>query len=239
MIRFRPYHLIVHGNGKYRQGDFPFEPADSPEARAYEERVRVQLNYIAHTSVGKALFQSLDIGVPVYVTPYRGGDCNARTGQLTSDMRKGIRVQYSPESWTYQAGGHFPGYRADETLFHELVHASRLTHHGFEGLKHGELHRMEDPEEFLAVLVSMMYRSERGAKKFNVDYTTGKLVSQLELEAFLASRREYLAELSDFMSDVLVKLVTPLQVPFNPFRDLRRLRSIQHLNAVPFPTRLA
>lgn len=240
MIQFKPYNVVVHGNPKLRRADFPFEPSDRPEARAYEERVRATLNYIGHSSVGSALLRSMKVAVPVYVVPYVGEACNARTGQLSSDLRMGVRVAFSPETWAYDACGHFPGYRADETLLHELVHASRFTNHGFVGMKQNALQDMQDPEEFLAVMVTNMYRMERGAQKLNRDYRTGQLVSQVQMEAFLASRREYLDELDDFMSDGLVKLAAALKTPFNPFRDLDRLKAIQHQQRMaPGVTRLA
>jgi len=239
MIQYRPYNLVIHGNPQYRRADFPFEPNKGAAAEAYEQRVRLTLNAIGHTSVGKALFGSLYARVPVYIVPYIGDYCNAVTGQLSSDLMRGVRVQYSPETYTFDACGRFPGYRADETLFHELVHASRTTNYGFVGMKKGSLEHMQDPEEFLAVMLTNMYRSERGAQKFNRDYRTGQLVSQVQLEMFLASRREYLDELADYMSDVLVKLVAPLKMPFNPFRDLKRLRAIQNLPMMSGPNRLA
>jgi hypothetical protein len=85
------------------------------------------------------------------------------------------------------------------------------------------LYLMQDYEEFLAVLITNMYRTELGAKKLHREYVYKELVSQAEAEAFLSSRREYIEALEYFLEDRLVKLLLPLATPFNPFRDFRRL----------------
>jgi hypothetical protein len=225
VITYQPYNIIMHGNPRYRRGSFPFQDDDGPGAKGYEERIRVTLNAIGRTGIGRALFRSLNPHVPVYILPYTGDACNAVTGQLSSDWKKGIRIQYSPETWAYDKCGRFPGYRPVESLFHEMVHASRFTNYHFAGLNQKPLEKMQDHEEFLAVMMTNVFRSEQGAKKFNRDYTTGELVSQSDLEAFLSSRMEYINAFACFLSDSMVKLTVPLTAPFNPFRDFKRLQA--------------
>ena len=239
MTPYGPYNIVIHANPQYRRADFPFEPATGDAAERYEQRIRVTLNAISDFESGRALLSSLVSWVPVYIVPYRGGDCNAVTGQLTSDLMKGIRIQYSPETWAHDACGHWPGYRPMETLFHELVHASRFTSLGFVGLDKTPLKDMQDAEEFLAVMMTNVFRSEQGAKKLNRDYRTGALVSQLQLEFLLSSRNEYLKSLTSMRGDPLVSSVARLFMPFNPFRDLNRLKKIQSVPQVPSRTRLA
>lgn len=226
MVKFQPYNIIIHGTTKRRRAGFPFEDDNGPSAKSYEERIRVTLNAIGNRSVGRVLFRSLCAAVPVYVVPYTGDTCNARTGQLTSDWKQGIWIQYSPENWTYDNCGRYPGYRPVETLFHEMVHASRFTNYGgFAGINLTPLDRMLDYEEFLAVMLTNVFRSEEGARKFNRDYVTGALVSQSDLELFLSSRIDYINAVDYFLKDQLVKLVVPLTTPFNPFRDIKKLKS--------------
>ena len=225
MIRYAPYNVFIHGNPKYRRADFPFEPDDGPAAKAYEERIRVTLNAIGRTTLGRCVLRSLYEKIPVYIVPFTQDHCDARTGQLTSDWRQGVRIQYSPETWTYDQCGALPGYRPVETLFHEMVHASRFTNYGFEGLNNDPLDKMKDHEEFLAVMLTNMFRSEQGARKFNRDYMTGKVIGQPELESFLSSRRAYIEALEYFSPDDLVKLVVAMKAPFNPFRDLKQLKA--------------
>jgi len=239
MTKYPPFNLVIHGNPKYRRDKFPFEPNTGPQAAAYEERVRVTLNAIGRQEIGTALFASLSSLVPVYIVPYTAGGCNAVTGQLTSILSMGVRIQYSPDTWAYDACGRIPGYRPVETLFHEMVHASRFTNLGFAGLDKNPLPDMQDAEEFLAVMLTNVFRSEVGARTLNRDYRTGALVSQIQLEMYLASRSDLMRTLGSLLSDVLVKSVVRLKAPFNPFRDLNRLKAIQNQQVVPGPTRIA
>ncbi len=225
MIKYLPYNIIIHGNPKYRRGEFPFEDNNGPAAKAYEERIRVTLNAIGNTRVGRCLYRSLCASVPVYIVPYTGDACNALTGQITSDLKTGVRIQYSPETWSFDRCGRFPGYRPVESLFHEMVHASRFTNYGFAGSNQAPLDKMQDHEEFLAVMLTNVYRSEVGARKFNRDYVTGTLVSQADLENFLSSKMDYINAIDYFLNDRLGKLAVSLTTPFNPFRDINRLRT--------------
>jgi hypothetical protein len=238
IIQFGPYNVIIHANPQYRRADFPFEPSSGPKAEAYERRIRVILNAIGHTKVGRVLLSSLISWVPVYIVPYAANDCNALTGQLTSDLMKGVRIQFSPETWAFNACGRIPGYRPVESLFHEMVHASRITNLGAAGLESASLRDMKDPEEFLAVMITNVFRSEQGAQKFSRDYQTGRVVSQAQLEAFLASRRDLLDALDKLLSDDLVKDVARMKTPFNPFRDLDRLRGIPSRPSTSWPHRV-
>jgi hypothetical protein len=227
-LQYKTYNLFMHANNKFKRGDFPFEPATGALADAYETRIRVTLNAISDSAIGRALLSSLSSWVPVYIVPFTAGGCNAITGQVTSNLTDGVRIFFSPETWAMDSCGRVPGYRPVETLFHELVHASRFTRLGFAGLDKSELKDMQDPEEFLAVMLTNVYRSEQGAKKFNRDYRTGALVSQVELESFLALKGPYLRALFDLRSDDLVRAIASLKAPFNPWRDYNRLKVIQN-----------
>lgn len=236
MIHYAPYNIIVNYEGVSTdlKGKRLIVNRDGgpslPTAQTYEERVRVILNAIGRTKIGKILLASLYGRVPVYIIPYKGDTCNARTGQVTSNSMLGIGVQYSPEMWTVDRCGHYPGYRPVETLFHEMVHASRFTNYGFSGLNLDPLDRMQDHEEFLAVMITDMFREEEGAHKFNRDYQTGELVSQDALERFLSSNSHYLDAIEYFLGDVLVKRIVSLNTRFNPFRDFKRLKA-NHVDA--------
>jgi hypothetical protein len=236
MIKYQPYSIFIDGNVRNLTGKregATFEPL------VYEARIRVTLNAIGASQIGKMLFRSLNPRVPVLISPYLEDKCNAQTGQRSSDPfqtgqstidpTKGIGIRYSPETWAFDRCGRLPGYRPVESLFHEMVHASRFTNFGYEKMTFDPLKGMQDYEEFLAVMVSNMYRAEIGARKFNRDYLTGTLVSQAELEKFLASTREYLDGLEYFSwsSDPLIKLISTLPVSFNPFRDLKRLEMLR------------
>jgi hypothetical protein len=167
--------------------------------------------------------------LPVWIIPYDSlaqtsfGACNAITSQMSSRLSDGVRILYSPETWAYSACGRLPGYRADETLFHEMVHASRLARFGFEGGNHEPLRDNKDHEEFLAVQMSNVYRSEGDAKTFNHAYMTSKLGTQAEVERTLSSP-DFVKALEYFSGDPFVAAVAKIKTAFNPFRDVARLK---------------
>ena len=202
----------------------------SPEPKAYEQRVGVLLNAIARASVGTVLLTSLKRSIPLWIVPYQGDQRNAITGQISSELSEGVSIRFSPEHWAIGASKcarYYPGYGAVETLFHELVHASRFTNFGFGGLNKTALEKMQDAEEFLAVMMTNVLRSEWRAKKFARDYTTDELADQAGLEKFLRSKREYLVALESFLTDPFVKQVARMPMAFNPFRDLSKLKTQQ------------
>lgn len=199
-----------------------------PEPGAYEQRVRVLLNAIIRASVGTVLLTSLRRSIPLWIVPYEGDVRNAITGQMSSELTEGVRIRYSPDTWaigTCKCARYYPGYGPIETLFHELVHASRISNFGFVGTNKRPLENMQDYEEFLAVMMTNVLRSEWHAKKFGRDYTTGEYANQSEMEEFLRSKQDYLEALEYFLTDPFVKQVARLPMAFNPFRDLKRLKT--------------
>lgn len=204
--------------------DYP-PPDDRPGVKTYERDVRVALNALRDTEIGRCLFKSFNPENAVWIVPYIGEYCNAITTYRSSDWTRGVSVRYSPSIYTVDGCGKLPGYRRDEALFHELVHASRDTRLSYEELYKTPLERMKDGEEFLAVMLANSYRSERHAKLFNYDYLSDKLGSQVEVEQFLSSKREYIEAIKYFLDDPLVQLVVKLPMPFNVFRDFARLEA--------------
>jgi len=249
MVRYFPHHVFVSGDPfgptvammekvtdptRRRRIEEWLEKARKasvslwrPNPNAYEQRVPVLLNAIARAGVGTVLLTSLKRSIPVWIVPYEGDGRNAITGQISSELDQGVRIRYSPEHWAIGTGKcarYYPGYGPVETLFHELVHASRFTNFGFGGLNKRALQDMQDYEEFLAVMMTNVLRSEWRAKKFARDYTTGKTADQSQLEQYLRSP-VYLEALEYFLADPFVKQVARMPMAFNPFRDLGRLKS--------------
>ena len=210
-----------------------------PLAKLYEEDVRALLEaHILPTEIGAALFKLLPKDLTVWIVRFDDlaqasfGACNAITSQMTSRLSDGVRILFSPETWAYTACGKLPGYRADETLLHEMVHAVRLALFGFEGTNHAPLRMNKDHEEFLAVQMTNVYRSEKKAKTFNHAYMTSALGTQAEVERTLASM-DFVTALESFSDDPFVAAVARINTPFNPFRDLKRLKDQARQNQQP------
>ena len=74
-------------------------------------------------------------------------------------------VEYSPATWlevNRRAKGVRPGHGPAEVLIHELTHAMRMGHGIYFDFSVGNNLRMDNYEEFCAILVANVYRSERG-----------------------------------------------------------------------------
>ena len=215
--------------------------ARSGAAKQYEERVRVAVNAIMRTQTGMTLLRTFRLppggpGGSVWIVPYKGtGDeyCQSKTGPYYShDTRpgkekelvyEGVVIRYSPDRWAMDDCGWYPGNRPEEVLFHEMVHASRSLNDPM--FDNTPLELMGDMEEFLAVLVTNMFRTEVGAKKLHRDYTYKLLVDQREAELFISSKRIYIDALEGLLDDPLVVAMAKMKTPFNPFRDFQRLQA--------------
>src|SRR5581483_5870048 len=230
---------------------YAFGPdARSQAAKKYEERVRVAVNAIQRTHTGRALLGTFVAAAKndqaVWIMPYHLDDdyCNARTGAFLSKGREtgredfeGVKIQYSPDHFEVDQCGWYPGMTAEQVLFHEMVHASRDLHDP--AYDDTPLDLMDDYEEFLAVLITNMFRSELGAKKFHRDYVYKLLVEQREAEVYLSSKRQYIDALGSLLDDQLVTAVTKVNTAYNPFRDFARLQAdyssiMEFMNDLPF-----
>ncbi len=211
----------------YRLMDHAKARDERPAALAYEHQVQMVLAEINGTQVGRTLLKCLPPEVPIWILRYdeqQGGA--AVTGQMSSDHTKGVRImQYSAEMWLGGADGRvYPGFRSDEVMFHEMVHAYRFARFGFDGMNHDPLRDNDDHEEFLATQLGNVYRSGKKAQKFRHNYMTGKLGAKADVEHILQSYEPFLRAIEDFLSDPMVAQMARIQTDFNPFRDLARLK---------------
>jgi len=160
------------------------------EARQHIEAVKPRLDQIQQRLTGSALLAEISASDwTVYIQPYRGRGLNATSGQRTGhaevsatargapvdhmsnpfgkhyDGRVGTGngadaiVNFTPGMW---AGSKMrkPSNAPDEALFHELVHASRQGR-GVQDSSYVD-HGYDDSEEYLAVVLTNIYMSEKG-----------------------------------------------------------------------------
>jgi len=141
-------------------------------AATYSSKVREHLRWIERTKTGKILLNSIKFhGKEIVISPYTGGDCNALGGGVT--VNGGIQgyVNYSPDTFSLHGACSATksvsnrGLYWDEMLFHELVHAFRNVSGKWHQptLSYG-LHRYTDNEEFIALLLSNIYISDKSNK---------------------------------------------------------------------------
>lgn len=218
---------------KPNKWDYVADP--SPAAVHYEGRVRALLSYIKANTLGHCLLEMLRIGgtLPIWIIPFDSdqiefqGDGNANVTWAPHEYvgTRAVRVAYSFDMFTYAAWGKEPGSRADEVLFHEMVHAYRYANPSVTMKQDVVLPGYADHEEFLAHQMANVYRSMGGAKKFNLDYKTKKVTTAADCEAALRASNQLIAALELFLgSDPLTKAVAKMKTLYNPFADIERLK---------------
>lgn len=202
------------------------DPAHSGEIVKFENTIRVYLDKIAATEVGRCLLSHLNRSEKVYIVPDPYLKKVAQT--KWSDTRHeggGLRLRVNPEDWV--------GY-LDDLLAHELTHAVRFSNNRISAkmlLKSGQAGNFSgDPvEEFMATQVANLYRSAIGKKQFHASYSSdpngkpilqdkgtiyGDFIKYPEIIMALKFCRD-----NEPLISQLSKL--PLQNPeFNPFRDV-------------------
>jgi Effector protein len=207
----------------------------SPWAENYEKRVSALLSFIRANHVGRCLLQLLRAKgtLRIWIIPYDSdmvemmgeGNANVTWAPEKYAGAKAVRMAYSPEFFTYASWGRRPGSRADEVLFHEMVHAYRYANPSIKKRIYIELPGYTDHEEFIAHQLSNVYRSTRGAHKFNLDYKKKALATADECEKALRSSRKLTDAMALFLdTDPLAKAVANLHTLYNPFATFQRQR---------------
>jgi hypothetical protein len=203
------------------------DPAHSAEIVRFENTIRVYLDKIVATEVGRCLLNHLNRSEKLYIIPdpFLKKVGKKKVAQTKwSDTRNeggGLRMRINPEDWA--------GY-LDDLLAHELTHAVRFTNNRISPkmLLHAGNFSGDPVEEFMATQVANLYRSAIGKKQFHASYASdangepilqdkgtiyGDFVQYPELIMALKFCRD-----NEPLISKLAKL--PLQHPeFNPFRD--------------------
>ena len=220
---------------KAQPNQWDYKPDSSPQAAHYEGRIKALLSYIKARTLGRCLLDMLSARgtLPIWIIPYDSdqvtmqgaGNANVTWAPEVYVGTKAVRVAYSFDFFIYSAWGKLPGSRADEVLFHEMVHAYRFASPSVKMRYNNALPGYEDHEEFLAHHMTNVYRSLQGAKKFNLDYKQKKVATAAECEAALRSSKPLMDALKLFLdNDPFTQRVAQLKTLFNPFADFERLK---------------
>lgn len=144
-------------------------------ARQYVAQVHEHLRWIHRTTSGRILLNVIRRPTfPVEIRPYTGADCNAVGGGEVKPGAAGVSgfVAYSPGTFSSTGAcsalpaGETKGRLWDEILFHELVHVFRNATGKWNTaspLSYSMRH-YDDNEEFIAVLCTNIYISDRSNK---------------------------------------------------------------------------
>ncbi len=147
------------GRTKYRVRIIPYWDYAHPDADAapwdgFKETSGGLAVWIAATAKGAPGFVDDGAGRPVIGT---GGGTNSQ-------------VRYTPSLYHASDG---PGRAPDEVLFHELVHASRIMRGAFFPMPVNE--RYDQLEDYLAIILTNIYLSEKGQDVFRGAHRGGIL----------------------------------------------------------------
>jgi Effector protein len=224
------------------------------EVRQHIEAVKPRLDQIQQRLTGLALLAETGAtDWTVLIQPYRRRGVNASSGQRTSHAEAGATarhapldrmanpfdenyddrvgtgrganaiVNFTPGMWTGSALRK-PGNGPDEVLFHELVHASRQMR-GVQDASYVD-HDYDDSEEYLAVVLSNIYLSEKGQLVLVGDHGT-KPLQGVERDNFinnsqhnLLAPRQLLQDFKDSQRDFYNALANlPTSIRWNPVRQ--------------------
>jgi len=159
---------------------------------------------------------------------------NAAVPDPTTPKGHAINIYFDvtdQENFTTGAGVPYQYYSDDDRLFHELVHASRMTRLGFNGVNYTPMSDYRDVDEFLAVHMQNVYLGQRGNPRFYLNSGRGAFVNQPVSKgaaySSFASDREVLATFRSLVeTESLARTVASWTQPassFNPWRDLPNL----------------
>jgi hypothetical protein len=226
----------------------PDKLSSTPERWAAD--VRAQLAIVATKPVGHLLLKSIWWNQTwVRIQPYSPYDsaCGASarwddTGPMFFFRRYGSLVSFSPEKFAVTAcaakrtGAAAP--ELHETLFHELVHAFRQVSHwrragitDLQRIKHdapliGGLRKHDNLEEFIAVLVTNIYRSANGKRVLRASHHGfGAMDDDLAGSfAFYQAGAQVFPLIDEFCTNNkgFTRMLAKVDAPFNPIRAYYR-----------------
>jgi hypothetical protein len=205
-------------------------------ALTYTRKVNEHLTWIHRTTSGRILLASIKYhGKPVVIQPYTAGDCNAvGGGQMIGGAMQGV-VWYSPDTFsvhgacsaTKSAKNH--GLYWDEVLFHELVHVFRNVSGKWSARPvFGGLSKYTNSEEFVAVLLTNIYISDRSNKIKSGLRRDHKTFDALEPKlaqpwGFFTSGQQAFGLIQSFVTDnpgISRRIANDVaSAPFNPIAD--------------------
>jgi hypothetical protein len=204
-------------------------------AVTYQRKVKEHLTWIYRTKVGRTLLKSIHYHhQPVEIRPYLATNCNA-TASAEPLVPGGLRgvVNYSPDTFslhgacsaTHSAAN--SGLYWDEVLFHELVHVFRRVSGKFN--RHdlgGALYRYDTNEEFIAIMVTNIYISDRSNKIKSSLRRDHRGFQRLPADfaapfGFFSSSTRTFALVEDFVKSNhgFSAMVAHVDAPFNPIAD--------------------
>ena len=209
------------------------------EAEAYQSKIKSILTTISHTSIGKQLLQLIGSDQKVYIIP-QDSDGAATTRLASDEEGGGVRIAFSPQYFSNvyvgpgSAGPRSVGSAVEATLFHELVHAMRLSRGRYFVRNLSSWDFNHSSEEFIAETLANVYHSSRGESDFYGTYQ-GAFLRKKEMYAYLEQDLELVRALKFYLeTEQLAQFAAHLRQPdYNPFRDFKEIDEKSYLRFFP------
>lgn len=203
-------------------------PKYDAEIKAYEQTIVSLLKKISKTQIGKMVLSRLGASQKIWVIPANWTSPLAKTQKWEDESGGGIRISFNPGAFKSVYLG--PGKSADEsdeTLFHELVHAMRLSQGTFGG-QAITTDYFVNSEEFIATQIENIYHSAVTANPRTVFSTyQGPYKTKKEMYDFFVEYPELIMALKHFIGteDVARQAASMPTPDYNPFRDYKKIEA--------------
>jgi hypothetical protein len=214
------------------------DPKYRNEIREYEKTVERLLTIISHTSVGNYLLSMIKPDAKVFVIPADWSQPTAVTWDRAEDEGGGIRIYFNPSAFRriFVSPRRAPADEAEDTLFHELVHAMRKSNDRYGG-KILMNRDFGNTEEFIATQIANIFHAARRRSDIYDSYH-GEFRRKNEMYKYLIEDAELVMALKFFMqTEPLAKAAAFLHQPeYNPFRDFKQIerKSLKHYGVDEF-----
>lgn len=209
------------------------------EIETYQTQIKSVLSIFPRTSIGKAMLGMIGGGKKIYIIP-QDADGPATTREVTDEQGGGIRIMFSPQYFSNvfvgpgSAGPRSVGSAVEDTLFHELIHAMRLSTGRYFARNLSNPDFRHNSEEFIAETFANIYHSSRGESDFYGTYQ-GSFLRKKEMYEYLENDLDLIRGLKFCLeTEPLAKFAARLQQPaYNPFRDFKELEDKSYLRFFP------
>ncbi|WP_413990108.1 hypothetical protein ACMDCR_29960 [Labrys okinawensis] len=214
------------------------DPKYRKEIHEYESTVEHILRIISRTSIGNKLLGMLKPDQKIFIIPATWNEPTAQTLLKTEAEGGGIRIYFNPAAFRHIfVSGRPPADETEDTLFHELVHAMRLSQNrkSERALLNADFNK--SLEEFVATQFENIFHAARRRSDVYSTYLGGYRNKE-DMYKYLIEDAELVMALKFILQyEPLAAAAAVLQQPeYNPFRDLKEIeqKSLRHFKLDKF-----